>query len=181
MFLLPLLMCFVAMATYSFHILIMGKVKVCLYFYLITHILTKVLQNYSLNNPLPHVSFLSNPLNLKAKCAKQYSKIISSEAIRGIKRKFCRAVHNISRYKTCVFIAVAHVFSLLWQLKVSIDVLDYVLTSVGALVFDRHKLPARKRLTAETPSLGLLQHFYVRRKVKLWLQFFSRTPSLYIP
>ena len=29
--------------------------------------------------------------------------------------------YDISLYINCVFIAVAHVFSLLWQLKVSID------------------------------------------------------------
>ena len=35
--------------------------------------------------------------------------------------KLCRNINNISLYKVCVFIAVAHVLSLLWQLKVSID------------------------------------------------------------
>ena len=52
---------------------------------------------------------------------KKCSKIISSEAIRGMKLKLCRNVHNISLYKICVFIAVAHVLSLLWQLRFSID------------------------------------------------------------
>ena len=52
---------------------------------------------------------------------KKHSKIISSEAIRGMKTKFCRNVHNISFYKKFVFIALAHVFSLQWQLNVSTD------------------------------------------------------------
>ena len=50
--------------------------------------------------------FLSNPLNLigchgnrKAKFAKKYSKIISTEAIRGMKLKLWRPVYNISLYK----------------------------------------------------------------------------------
>ena len=34
-----------------------------------------------------------------------------------MKRKRCRNVHSISVYKTYVFITVAHVLWLLWQLK----------------------------------------------------------------
>ena len=48
-------------------------------------------------------------LNLR----KKYKKIISSEAIRGMNLNLCRNVHNISLYKKCVFIAVAHVLLLL--------------------------------------------------------------------
>ena len=51
---------------------------------------------------------------------KTYSKIFVSEAIRGMKLKLCVNVHGISLYKNCIFIVVAHVLSLLWQLKVSI-------------------------------------------------------------
>ena len=51
----------------------------------------------------------------------KHSKIFFSEAIRGMKLKLCINVYDISLYIKCVFIAVAHVFSLLWQLKVSID------------------------------------------------------------
>ena len=36
-----------------------------------------------------------------------------------MKLKLCRNVHNISFYKNCVFVAVAHVPSSLWQLKIS--------------------------------------------------------------
>ena len=35
------------------------------------------------------------------------SKIIAAEAIRGMKMKLYRNVHNISLYKNCVFVAVA--------------------------------------------------------------------------
>ena len=86
--------------------------------------LTTVLQKYSMSIPLPTIWILSKPLNLigchgnrKAKFAKTYSNIISSEAIRGMKLKLCRNVHNISLYKNCIFIAIVHVLSLLWQLK----------------------------------------------------------------
>ena len=107
----------------------MGKVKIGLYCYVTANILKNILLKYSLSSPLPNISFLSYLLNLigchgnrKAKLEKKYSKIISSEAIRGIKLKLCRNVHNISLYKIGVFfIAVAHVLFLLWQLKVSID------------------------------------------------------------
>ena len=96
---------FVAMVTYSFHRLIMGKVKIGLYFYLNADILTKVFQKCSLSSPLPNIWVLSKPLNLigcnanrNAKFAKKYSKIVSLEATRGIKLKLCRNVHNISLY-----------------------------------------------------------------------------------
>ena len=46
-------------------------------------------------------------------CEKKKKKIISPEAIRGMKLKLCRNVHNISLYNNCVFIAVAHVLLLL--------------------------------------------------------------------
>ena len=56
-------------------------------------------------------------LNLR----KKNLKIISSEAIKGMKLKHRSNVHNFSLYKNMFFIAVAHVLSLLWQLKVSTD------------------------------------------------------------
>ena len=55
---------FIAMATYGFHRLIMGKVKVGLYFYLIADILRKVFQKCFLSSPLPKIRILSKPLNL---------------------------------------------------------------------------------------------------------------------
>ena len=51
----------------------------------------------------------------------KHSNIFFLEAIWGMKLKLCINVYDISLYIKCVFIAVAHVFSLLWQLKVSID------------------------------------------------------------
>ena len=55
---------FVAMATYNFHTLIMGKVKVGLYFYLTADILTKVFQKCSLSSLLPNKWILSKLMNL---------------------------------------------------------------------------------------------------------------------
>ena len=81
----------------------MGKVKFGLYCYLTADILTRVLQKSSLNSPLPNILFLSIPLNLFGchgnRNAKFPLKIISSEAIRGIKLKLCRNVCLISLYK----------------------------------------------------------------------------------
>ena len=105
--------------------------KIGLNCYLTANIVTKVLQKCSLRRPLSNIWILSKPLNLigchgnrmateMLNLRKQYSKIISSEVIRGLKLKLCRTVHNINLYKTCVFIAVAHVLSLLWKLKVSL-------------------------------------------------------------
>ena len=47
---------------------------------------------------------------------KKYSKIFFSEVIRGVKLKLCINVCVIMRYINFVFIAVAHVVLLLWQL-----------------------------------------------------------------
>ena len=38
-----------------------------------------------------------------------------------MKLKLCIHVHDIILYINCFFIVIAHVLSLLWQLKVSID------------------------------------------------------------
>ena len=95
----------------SFHWLVMGKVKAGLYCYLIADISTKVIQRCSLSSPLPNIWMLSKPLNLigchgnrKDIFAKKYSKIISSETIRGMELKLCRNVHNISLYKDGAFL-----------------------------------------------------------------------------
>ena len=111
-FLLLLLMRFRLLWKLIVFIDIMGKVKIGFYCYVTADILTtKILQKCSLSNPLPNISFLSKPLNLigchgnqKAKFEKKYKKIIYSEAIRGIKLKVCRDVHNISLYKNDVFL-----------------------------------------------------------------------------
>ena len=52
-------------------------------------------------------------LNIKGKLSKTYSKIFSSEAVRGMKLKLCIYVHDISLYINYVFIVVAHVLLLL--------------------------------------------------------------------
>ena len=147
------------MATYSCHWLIMGKnenwhllLSQCRYL--------NFLQKCFLISPLRFIWILSKSLNLidchsniKDKFSKHYSKINSSEAVRGIKLKLCRIVSKNGLYKicfycccsstlvamakyiqksssqklcinvcviilyiNCVFIAVAHVVSLLWQL-----------------------------------------------------------------
>ena len=87
---------FVAMATWNFHWLIVEKMKIGLYRYLIADILTNDLQKYSLNSPLPNILFLSISLNLiGCYCNRKATfplKIISSEAIRGIKLKLYRNV-----------------------------------------------------------------------------------------
>ena len=59
--------------------------------------------------------------NIKGKFSKKYSKTFSSEALRKMKLKLCIHVHDINLYINCVFIVVFHVLSLLWQLKISID------------------------------------------------------------
>ena len=64
------------------------------------------------------------PWQPNVKFAKKYSKIISLEAMHkggGVKLKLYINVHNIRLYENCVFITVARVLWLLWQLKVSID------------------------------------------------------------
>ena len=82
------------MAASSCHWLTVWKMKIGIYPYFIADILTKLLLKCSLSSPLPNIQFLSTPLhkigchgNLKAKYAKQYSRINSSEAVRGIKLK----------------------------------------------------------------------------------------------
>ena len=91
----------------------MGKVKKGVCCYLTEDTLTKVLQKCSLSSPLPNLSILSKRLNLigchdnQKVFTKKYLKIISSEAIRGLKVKLRTNVHNISLHKKYVFIAVA--------------------------------------------------------------------------
>ena len=89
----------VAMANYSCHWLVMGKVEIGIYCCLTADMLIKVLQKCSLSSLLPNIWILSKPLNLigchgnrNIKFAKKYSKIISSEAIRGMKLKLYRNV-----------------------------------------------------------------------------------------
>ena len=105
----------------------MGKVEILIYFCVTADILKNVLQKCFWSSPLSTIRILSKSLiligchgNRKAKFSKKYSKIFFSKAIRGMKLKLCINVHDISLYIKCIFIVVAHVLSLLWQLKVSI-------------------------------------------------------------
>ena len=108
------------MATYSFHWLTVGKWQVllphCRYleFFFV--------QKCFLSSPLWFIWILSKLLNLigchdniKGKFLKNYSKIFSSEAIRGMKLKLSTHVHDISVYINfvsyyrcpCGFVAMA--------------------------------------------------------------------------
>ena len=97
------------MATYSYHWLIMEKVEIGIYCYFTVDILTKNLRKCFLSSTLWSIWILSKLLNLigcpgnrKDKFAEKYSKIFSSEAIRGMNLTLCRNAHNISLYKKCV-------------------------------------------------------------------------------
>ena len=134
----------------------MGKVKVGLYFYLTTDILTKVFQKCSLSRLLPNIWILFKQLyligcngNQNAKFAKKYSEIFSSEAIRGIKLKFCRTVHNISLYKNyvfyccclCAFVAMAtYSFHRRTMGKVTVGLYFYLTTDILTKVFQKCSL-----------------------------------------
>ena len=80
-----------------------------LYFYLTADILTKVFQKCSLSSPLPNIWICPNcwiwlvAMATKRIISRKDIKIISSEAIRGMKLKLCRSVHNISLYKLFSF------------------------------------------------------------------------------
>ena len=84
-----------------------GELQICL-FYVTADILTNKLQKCSLSTPLTNIWILSKPLNCLRK--KQYSKIISSEAIRGMKLQLCGNVHNISLYNVFFFLLLLFFF-----------------------------------------------------------------------
>ena len=116
---------FIAMATWSCHILIMGKVEIGIYFCATADILTKVLLKCFWSSPIPTIWNLSKPLillgghrNRKGKFSgekQKQTKIFFSETIWGMKLKLCIHVHEISLYINCVlycccpcaFIAIA--------------------------------------------------------------------------
>ena len=120
-------MCFRCYGNLKFLRLIMGKVEIGIYFCVTADVLKKVLQKCFWSSPLPTTWILSKALiligchgNRKALFSKKYSKIFFSEAIKGMMLKLCINVHDISLYINYIFIVVANVLSLLWQLKVSI-------------------------------------------------------------
>ena len=109
----------VAMATYSFHWLIMGEVESGIFCLLTADIYNFFLQKCFLSSPMLFIRILSKLLNfigchgnIKGKFSKNYSEIFSSEAIRGIKMKLSIHVHDISLHKLA-FTVVAYVVSLL--------------------------------------------------------------------
>ena len=100
----------VAMATYGFgfHWLTMGKVKIGIYCYLIADIWQKCYRNCCwvvlhqtkyiiLVQTTWLVAIATKRLNLW----KKYSKINSSEAVRGTKLKLCNSLTNIVFYCSC--------------------------------------------------------------------------------
>ena len=101
----------VAMATYTFLWLIMGKVESGNFCCLTAEIKIFFLQKCFLNSPLGFIWILSKSLNvigchgnIKGKFSKKYSKIFSSEAIRGMKLKVSIRVDGISLNINCVFL-----------------------------------------------------------------------------
>ena len=130
MFLLLLLICFHCYGNLKFPLTYNGKNETCHSLLSLCRYFDKSFTEFlcSLSSPLLTLSILSKLLNLigchgnrKAKFAKIFGKIIFSEAIREMKLKLRRNVHNISLYKILFFIVVVHVLSLLRQIKVSID------------------------------------------------------------
>ena len=102
----------------------MGKVEIGNFCCLTADIWNFFLQKCFLSSPLRFIWILSKLLNLfgchgniKGQFLKKYSKIFSSEAVRGMKLKLCIHVHDISLYINMFYIVIAHVLSLLWQLK----------------------------------------------------------------
>ena len=115
----------------------MGKVEIGIYLCVTADILTKDLQKCSWISPLPTTWILSKSLiligchgNRKAKCSKRYTQLFFSEAIRGMKVKLCINVHDISLYINYIFIVVAHVLSLLWQLSFHRLIMEKVETDI---------------------------------------------------
>ena len=109
---------FVGVATFSFHWLIMGKMKIGICCYVIADILTKVFFQYFSTK---HVSFVQTfhfyllPLQQKSGIWENYSKSNSSEAMGENKTEnLQKHVYNISLYKNYVFYWRAQVFLLLW-------------------------------------------------------------------
>ena len=87
--------------------------------------------------------------NRNAKFAKKYSKIFSSEAIRGMKLKLCRNVHNISLYKyyvfycrcSCAFVTMAtYNFHRLIMGKVKVGLYFYLIADILTKVFQKCSL-----------------------------------------
>ena len=119
----------VAMATLNFHGLIIGKNEnLHLLLFHCRYFDESFFRNVWWVSSTKHILFVQTSqfewLSWQPKgwICEKYSKL-NSEAIWEIKLKLCRNVHSISFYKSIVFIAVAYALWLLWQLRVSIDLL----------------------------------------------------------
>ena len=77
--------------------------------------------------------------NIKGKFSKNYSKIFSSEAIRGMKLKLCIHVHDISLYINCVFILLLYSGKL--EIGIYFCVTADILTNVLLKCFWSSRLP----------------------------------------
>ena len=91
----------------------MEKMNIGIYCYLISDILTKLLQKCSFSGPLSNHTFLLLPLTLigyhgnrKAKCAKTIIRNQLSRSYGGIKLKLCKIFSNISLYKNVVLLSL---------------------------------------------------------------------------
>ena len=144
------------MATYNCHWLIMGKnenwhllLSHCRFF---DKTFTEMFLEWSSTNHMNFVQLL-NLIgchgNWNAKFAKKYSKILSSEAIRGMKLKLCRNVHNISLYKkyvfychcSCAFVAMpTYNFHRLIMGKVKVGLYLYLTVDILTKVFRKCSL-----------------------------------------
>ena len=65
--------------------------------------------------------------NRKAKSSKQIFKNLLLRSHKGKEAETLHYVHDIMLYINCIFIVVAHVLSLLWQLKVSNDIHVFIM------------------------------------------------------
>ena len=118
--------------------------KFGIYCYVTAGILTNILQKCFLSSPLTNISFLSKPLNLigyhgnrTANLAKNKNKkIISSEAIRGIKLKLCRNLHNINRYKNGVFYCRCSCFHCYISIDLQAKIENWLLLLTHCSYFD---------------------------------------------
>ena len=102
----------------------MGKVEIGIYFCVTADILTKVLHKCSWSSPLPTKLILSKSLiligchgNRKAKFSKKYSNFFFSEAIKGMKLKFCINVMTLASTYIIFLLSVPLCFRCYGNLK----------------------------------------------------------------
>ena len=143
----------VAMATYSFHWLTMGKVKIKFYCHLIADILTKVLQKCLLSCSPPAYHFRLNlsiwlvtMATQRLNCKKILINLLLRSYKGGINLNLLRIVHNISLNKITVFycrcwstlVAMA-TYSFHWFTmgKVKIEIYCYLIADIVTKVLQK--------------------------------------------